>query len=163
MYCVRNINNTIFLIAKAYFKFKHIHPSLAHDSWSAVATTLLAIHSSVFRGGNAPGPPPPRKVRKHFLTRYTVKNGISNLYILLKSVLKMQEMPFQRSKFQKIFGGAWPPYNCVITMASPSLKSWLRHWLSTPLCSLPLELDNEMHWLALFTMNITYINQVFWK
>ena len=27
--------------------------------------------------------------------RYTVKNGISNLYILLK----MQEMPFQRPKF----------------------------------------------------------------
>ena len=24
---------------------------------------------------------PPRKVRKHFMTRYTVKNGISNLYI----------------------------------------------------------------------------------
>ena len=39
---------------------------------------------------------PPRKVQKHFLTRYTVKNGISNLYILLK----MQEMPFQRPKFQ---------------------------------------------------------------
>ena len=36
----------------------------------------------------------PRKVRKHFLTRYTVKNGISNLYILLKSALKMQEIPF---------------------------------------------------------------------
>ena len=44
--------------------------------------------------------PPRRKVRKHFLTRYTVKNGISNLYILLKSALKMQEMPFQRPKFQ---------------------------------------------------------------
>ena len=42
--------------------------------------------------------PPPRKVRKHFLTRYTVKNGISNLYISLKSALKMQEMPFQRPK-----------------------------------------------------------------
>ena len=53
-------------------------------------------------------PPPPRKVRKHFLTRYTVKNGISNLYILLKSALKMQEMPFQRPKFQKISGGACP-------------------------------------------------------
>ena len=54
--------------------------------------------SSVFRGGGAcgHGSPPPRKVRKHFLTRYTVKNGISNLHILLKSVLKMQEMPYQR-------------------------------------------------------------------
>ena len=45
---------------------------------------------------------PPRKVRKHFLTRYTVKNGISNLYILLKSALKMQKMPFQRPKFQNL-------------------------------------------------------------
>ena len=53
-------------------------------------------------------PPPPRKVRKHFLTRYTVKNGISNLYILLKSVLEMQEMPFQRPKFQTISEGACP-------------------------------------------------------
>ena len=25
-----------------------------------------------------------------------------------------------------------PPYNCVVTMASPSLKSWLGHWLLTP-------------------------------
>ena len=66
-----------------------------------------AISSSVFRGGHA-AMPPPRKVRKHFLTRYTVKNGISNLYILLKSALKMQEMPFQRPKFQKIFGGTCP-------------------------------------------------------
>ena len=41
----------------------------------------------------------------YFLTRYTVKNGISNLYILLKSALKMQEMPFQRPKFQKLPGG----------------------------------------------------------
>ena len=53
-------------------------------------------------------PCPPRKVRKHFLTRYTVKNWISNLYILLKSALKMQEMPFQRPKFQTISGEACP-------------------------------------------------------
>ena len=143
----------------------------------------MSMFSSVFR-------PPPRKVRKHFLTRYTVKNGISNLYILLnralkmqempfqspkfqngfsnlyillkralkiqempfqrpkfqngisnlyillKSCLKMQEMPFQRPKFQKISGGAYPqtPYNCVVTMASPSLKSWLRHCSTMFLC-----------------------------
>ena len=36
----------------------------------------------------------PRKVRQHFLTKYIVKNGISNLYILLKIAIKMQEMPF---------------------------------------------------------------------
>ena len=71
----------------------------------------IPIHSSVFRGacGHAPLPlSPPRKVRKHFLTRYTVKNGISNLYILLKSALQMQEMPLQRHKFQQISGGACP-------------------------------------------------------
>ena len=43
----------------------------------------------------------------------------------------MQEMPFQRPKFQNISGGTCPrtPCNCVVTMASPSLKSWLRHCL----------------------------------
>ena len=40
--------------------------------------------------------------------RYTVKNGISNLYILLKSALKMQEMSFQWPKFQNISGGPCP-------------------------------------------------------
>ena len=95
---------------------------------------------------------PPGRSEK-VLTRYTVKNGISNLYILLRSALKIQEMPFQRPKFQNGFqtyifcsevpskcrkcrfrdpfpGGGLPrpPYNCVVTMVSPSLKSWLRHW-----------------------------------
>ena len=67
-------------------------------------------------------PSPPPKVRKHFLTRYTVRNGISNLYILLKSALKIPN-------FKQFPGGhaPGPPYNCVVTMASPSLKSWLRH------------------------------------
>ena len=32
--------------------------------------------------------------------------GISNLYILLKSEFKMQEIPFQRPKFQNIYAGA---------------------------------------------------------
>ena len=36
------------------------------------------------------------------------QNGISNQYILYKSALKLQEMPSQRPKFQKIFGGACP-------------------------------------------------------
>ena len=48
------------------------------------------------------------------MTRCTVKNGISNLYILLKSALKMQEMPFQRPKSQfpdppRIVSSLWPP------------------------------------------------------
>ena len=37
------------------------------------------------------------------MTRNAVKNGISNLSILLKSALKIQEMPFQRPKFQILF------------------------------------------------------------
>ena len=73
--------------------------------------------------------PLPRRVRKLFLTRKNLyillksalkmqempfqrpkfQNGISNLYILLKSALKMQEMPFQKPKFQKISGGNAPP------------------------------------------------------
>ena len=51
---------------------------------------MYIVLSSVFRGWAMA---PPR--------RYTVKNGISNLF----------------------------QTNCVVTMASPSLKSWLRHWL----------------------------------
>ena len=63
--------------------------------------------------------------------QYTVKNGISNLYILLKSALKMQEMPFQRENSKTFSGGGHapgPPYNCVVTMASPLTKI-----LATPL------------------------------
>ena len=65
---------------------------------------------------------------KIFLTRHIVKNGISNLYILIKSTLKIQEMTFQRPKFQTFSGGLSPdPYNCVVTTTSPSLNSWLRY------------------------------------
>ena len=66
---------------------------------------------------------------KLFTDVITVKNGISNLYILLQSALKMQRMPFQRPKLQNNCRGhaPGPPYNCVVTMASPSLKSWLRY------------------------------------
>ena len=38
----------------------------------------------------------------------SIFRAISNLYILLKSALKMQEMPFQRPKFQKISRRACP-------------------------------------------------------
>ena len=55
--------------------------------------------------------PPPRNVRKFFWRDTLLNvllNGISNLYILLKSALKMQVMPFQRPKFQNISGEACP-------------------------------------------------------
>ena len=57
-------------------------------------------------------------------SRGHVKNGISNLYILLKSALKMQEMLFQRPKFETFFerdmppdpltivSSLWPPPHC---------------------------------------------------
>ena len=95
----------------------------------------MSVNSSVFRGMR-PCPHPPSERPKIFLTRHTVKNGISNLCILLKCALKMQEMPFQRPKIQKKNGEAChrtplAPYNCVVTMASPSIKSWLRYWVWT--------------------------------
>ena len=66
-----------------------------------VNKTLLPVHAVAYLGGgHAAMAPPPSESPNNFLTRYTVKNGISNLYILLKSTLKMQEMPFQRPKFQ---------------------------------------------------------------
>ena len=56
------------------------------------------------------------------------QNEISNLYILLRSALEMQDMPFKDPNFKNFPGGHAPgPYNYVVTMASPSLKSWLRH------------------------------------
>ena len=68
----------------------------------------MGVTSSIFRGTMLPWPPSERQ--NIFLMRRTVKNGISNLYIyiLLKSALKMQEMPFQRPKFQNFSGGLAP-------------------------------------------------------
>ena len=42
------------------------------------------------------------KMQEMPFQRLKFQNGISNLYILFKSALKMQEMPFQRPKFQNI-------------------------------------------------------------
>ena len=44
--------------------------------------------------------------------------------------LKMQEMPFQRPKFQKKSGGIcpWTPLKLCRHYGLPSLKSLLRHW-----------------------------------
>ena len=48
------------------------------------------------------------------------QNGISNLYILLRSALKMQEMPFQRPKFENISGGHAPgPTTIVLSLWPP--------------------------------------------
>ena len=78
------------------FSYKNT-PSLWKNAFSPVETSPPS--SSVFRmWAMRPFPPPLRRTQKHFLTRYTVKNEISNLYILLESALKMQEMPFQTPK-----------------------------------------------------------------
>ena len=45
------------------------------------------------------------KMQEMPFQRPKFQNGISNLYILLK----MQDMPFQRPKFQKIVSSLWPP------------------------------------------------------
>ena len=68
--------------------------------------------SSVFRKGGHAGIyillKSVLKTQEMPFQRPKFQNGISNLYILLKSALKMQEMPFQRPKFQTISGGAYP-------------------------------------------------------
>ena len=70
------------------------------------------------------------KCRKYRFRDPKFQNGISNPYILLKSALKMQEMPFQRPKFQKIYGGACPrtPQKLCRHYGLPLTKS-----LATPL------------------------------
>ena len=73
--------------------------------------TTWGVASSVFRGGGMRPCPPPWKVRKHFLTRYTVKNGISNLYILLKSALKNAGNAVSETQIgpPTIGSSLWPP------------------------------------------------------
>ena len=43
---------------------------------------------------------------------------------------KCRKCRFRDPNFKTFPGGhaPGPPYNCVVTMVSPSLKSWLRHW-----------------------------------
>ena len=53
-------------------------------------------------------------------------------YIFCSNVpSKCRKCRFRDPKFKKYPGehAPGPPYNCVVTMASPSLKSWLRHWI----------------------------------
>ena len=103
------------------------------------------LSSSVFRGGgNAAMPPtPPRKVRKRFLTRkkpiyfaqkcpQNAGNAISETQISkwdFKPIYFAQTCPqnagnaVSETQISKHFrGGDAPghPYNCVVTMASPS-------------------------------------------
>ena len=90
---------------------------------------------------------PPRNVRN----RYTVKNGISNLYILLKSALKMQEMPFQTAKFQNIFGrhAPGPPLQLCRHYGLP-----LTEILAAPLKTMSLTNHKTNYMTPIFKNNI---------
>ena len=112
---------------KAFYKGSEIS---TRRKQKLIVTYIIPFYTVAYLGEYA-AMASPRNVRKIFLTRDTVKNGISNLYILLKCALKMQEMPFQRPK---ISGKHAPghPYNCVVTMASPLLKFRLRYCFYTP-------------------------------
>ena len=82
-----------------------------------------------------PTPSPPHKsalkMQEMLFQRPKFQSGISNLYILLKCALKMQEMPVQRPKFQNISGGACPrtPLKLCRHYAPPPLTKIL----ATPL------------------------------
>ena len=102
--------------------------------------------------------PPPRKVRKIFWRDTLLKMGFQTYIFCSKVPSKCRKCRFRDPNFKmgfqtyifwsevpskcrkcrfrdpnfKKFQGRLAPrlsYNCVVTMASPSLKSWLRHWL----------------------------------
>ena len=87
-----------------------------HRKWY----NILRSHTVAYLGRGMRPWPPLRKVRKHIL----LKMGFQTYIFCSTSAFKMQKMPFQRPKFQK----TGHPYNCVVIMASPSLKSWPHHW-----------------------------------
>ena len=93
-----------------------------------------------FGGGGQEAMAPP-----HRDTLLKLKNGISTLYILLESALKRQEMPFQSPKFQNISGEGHFHWNCIITFASPSLKSSLRYCISTTVADRITTIRTRVH------------------
>ena len=105
----------------------------------------LYVYTVAYLGGacgdGSPPPPPHSESPNNFLTRYTVKNGISNLHILLKSTLKRQEMPFQRSKFQNGISNLYILLRSALKMQEmPFQRPKFRHYglpltkiLATPL------------------------------
>ena len=98
----------------------------------SITKTNQSAFRSVFRGwGDAAMAHPPRNVHKHFLTRYTIKNrNFKPIYFAqIKMLSKCRKYRFSDPNFKKYPGEIFPqpPQNCVVTMASSSLKSWLRH------------------------------------
>ena len=75
------------------------------------------------------------KCRKCRFRDPNFKMGFQTYIFCSKEPSKCRKCRFRDPNFKKTRGdGACPrtPYNCVVTMASPTLKSWLRH------CSLAL-------------------------
>ena len=73
------------------YKFQNFFASFASDETrqcAQEATTQavqIQVQTVAYLGGAMPPPPraPPRKVRKHFLTRYTVRNKQKLLFLYL--------------------------------------------------------------------------------
>ena len=85
-----------------------------------------------YLGGGMPSPPPFGNSENIFLRDALLKMGFQT-YIFCS---KCRKCRFRDPNFKKFTGGnaPGPPYNCVVTMASPSLKSWLRHWQEKSYC-----------------------------
>ena len=74
---------------------------------------------------------PPLGTSKTFFDETLLKMGFQT-YIFCSNVpSKCRKCHFRDPKFKQFPGehATGPPYNCVVTMASPSLKSWLRYCL----------------------------------
>ena len=67
-----------------------------------------------------------------------LKIGFQTYIFCSKVLSKCRKCRFRDPNFKKFSGvhAPGPPYNCVVTMASPSLKSWLRHWSLPIICFL---------------------------
>ena len=73
------------------------------------------------------------------------KMGFQTYIFCSKVPSKCRKCRFRDPNFKQFPGGhtPGPPYNCVVTMASPSLKSWLRH------CTEPLRSRHNSRFLTI--------------
>ena len=120
------------------------------DLNSHLRGTVRSTDSVAYLGGGGmrPSPPPPSespktffdekktyifcsKCRKCHFRDPNFKMGFQTYIFCSKVPSKCRKCRFRDPNFKKFQGGnaPGPPYNCVVTMASPSLKSWLRHCL----------------------------------
>ena len=90
---------------------------------------LYLVPVAYLEGGGACGHPPLRKSENIFWRDTLLEMGFQTYIFCSKVPSKCRKCRFRDPNFKKFPGGhaPGPPYNCVVTMASPSLKSWLRH------------------------------------